>query len=323
MSSHEYRFDGRVAIVTGAGGNPGLGRAYALLLASRGAKVVVNDLGVGPDGRGQIGPGVEAVVEEIRSAGGEAVGDANSVAERDSARAIVDHALQQWGRIDILINNAGIAPLADFDEITDRDIERVVGVHLMGHIWMCRAAWPHMTDQGYGRLVNVSSGAAMLGMPRQSIYAAAKLGVIGLTRALANEGAKRGIQANVIAPMALTVALHTMMADSFVEGLQAQGGTPTPEAVAPVAAWLAHEDCTITGKVLDAAGGAINEVFVSMTTPTEPKPDLTIEDVPAAAERALDRSNAFPYPEAEVVVGQFAEFAKPYETTPRAPGARI
>lgn len=316
MSGKEFRFDGRVAVITGAGSNPGLGRSYALLLASRGAKVLVNDLGVGPDGRGQIGRGVEAVVREIRAAGGDAIGDAHSVAERESALAIVDRALEIWGRVDIVINNAGIAPFARFDEITDRDIERVIGVHLMGHIWMCRAAWPHMAEQGYGRLVNVSSGVAFLGMPTQSIYTAAKLGIVGLTRTLAHEGAARGIKANVIAPNADTTALRTMLAPGFTESLQAQG--KTPEVVAPVAAWLAHEDCTITGKVIEAAGGAVNEVFFTATTPTAPHADLTIEDLPAAIEHALDRSKTFPYPDgSDPFVEQIVELVKPYETAPR------
>ncbi|MFF7656172.1 SDR family NAD(P)-dependent oxidoreductase [Streptomyces sp. NPDC007983] len=268
----EFRFDGRVAIVTGAGSNPGLGRSYALLLSSRGAKVVVNDLGAGPDGRGQIGPGAEAVVDEIRSAGGEAVGDGHSVAERDGARAIVDTALDTWGRIDIVINNAGIAPFAAFDEITDRDIERVIGVHLMGHIWMCRAAWPHMAAQNYGRFVNVSSSAAWVGLPTQSIYAAGKLGVVGLTRSLAAEGAQHGIKANVISPYADTLALRTMLASANSEHNQASG--QTPEVVAPVAAWLAHEGCTVTGKVLQAAGGAVSEAYLVHGAETEPNPQL-------------------------------------------------
>ncbi|MFD5537371.1 SDR family NAD(P)-dependent oxidoreductase [Streptomyces sp. NPDC127079] len=307
MSADEFRFDGRVAIVTGAGSNPGLGRSYALLLASRGAKVVVNDLGVGPDGRGQIGPGAEAVVEEIRAAGGEAVGDGHSVAERDSARAIVDLALGTWGRIDIVINNAGIAPFATFDEITDRDIERVVGVHLMGHIWMCRAAWPYMADQKYGRLVNVSSGAALAGLPTQSIYSAAKLGVVGLTRSLAAEGAKHGIKVNAISPYADTLALQTMLKANQPTGM-------TPEAIAPVAAWLAHEDCTVSGKVLETASGSVNEAFISMTTPTPPNPDLRVEAVPAAMEKALDRSGAVPHPEGG---DSIYDDIKPYDTTPR------
>ncbi|MFF4806350.1 SDR family NAD(P)-dependent oxidoreductase [Streptomyces sp. NPDC001351] len=312
MSADEFRFDGRVAIVTGAGSNPGLGRSYALLLASRGAKVLVNDLGVGPDGRGQIGPGVEAVVEEIRKAGGEAVADGHSVAERDTARAIVDVALDTWGRVDILINNAGIAPFATFDEITDQDIERVIGVHLMGHIWMCRAAWPHMAAQNYGRLVNVSSAVALGGLPTQSIYSAAKLGIVGLTRSLAAEGARHGITANAIAPYADTVALQTMLAEETRK--QRLDSGLTTEVVAPVAAWLAHEDCTVSGKVIEAAAGSVSEAFLSHTTATQPNPDLTIEDLPAAMKQALDRSATVPYPEG----GDFMyDIVKPYETTPR------
>ncbi|MFI0821994.1 SDR family NAD(P)-dependent oxidoreductase [Streptomyces sp. NPDC021098] len=296
MSVKEFRFDGRVAVVTGAGSNPGLGRSYAMLLAARGAKVVVNDLGVGPDGRGQIGPGAEAVVAEIRAVGGEAVSDGHSVAERDGARAIIGAALDAWGRVDILINNAGIAPFARFDEISDQDIERVVGVHLMGHIWMCRAAWPHMTERGYGRLVNISSGAALVGLPFQSIYAAAKLGIVGLTRSLAAEGAEHGIKANAIAPYADTVALQTMLKPHVSERNRASG--MVPEAVAPVAAWLAHEDCTVSGKLLDTSAGSMSEAFLSRTAATGPDPGLTIETVSAAVGRALDRSTGAPYPNA-------------------------
>jgi NAD(P)-dependent dehydrogenase (short-subunit alcohol dehydrogenase family) len=312
MSTDEIRFDGRVAIVTGAGSNPGLGRSYALLLASRGAKVVVNDLGVGPDGRGQIGPGAQAVVDEIRSAGGEAVADGHSVAERDSARAIVDVAVGTWGRLDIVINNAGIAPFATFDEITDRDIERVVGVHLMGHIWMCRAAWPHMAAQNYGRLVNVTSGVALMGMPTQSIYAAAKLGVVGLTRSLAAEGTKHGIKANALSPFADTIALRTMLKEEYTERNQAAG--LAPDAVAPVAAWLAHEKCTISGKIINAAGGAVSEAYISQTAETQPDPDLTLEAMPTVMEQALDRTGSSPYADG----GDFIyDVVKPYETTPR------
>ncbi|GAB2785403.1 SDR family NAD(P)-dependent oxidoreductase [Streptomyces daliensis] len=295
MSVKEFRFDGRVAVVTGAGSNPGLGRSYAMLLAARGAKVVVNDLGVGPDGRGQIGSGAQDVVAEILAAGGEAVSDGHSVAERDGARAIIGTALETWGRVDILINNAGIAPFARFHKISDHDIERVVGVHLMGHIWMCRAAWPHMSERGYGRLVNISSGAALVGLPFQSIYAAAKLGVVGLTRALAAEGAAHGIHANVIAPYADTVALQTMLKPHVSEQNRAAG--MIPEAVAPVAAWLAHEDCTVSGRLLDTSAGSISEAFLSRTTATEPDPDLNIETVSAAVGRALDRSTGAPYPD--------------------------
>lgn len=234
------------------------------------------------------------------------------MAERDGARVIVETALETWGRVDIVINNAYIAPFAAFDEITDQDIERVIGVHLMGHIWMCRAVWPHLIAQNYGRVVNVSSGAAWVGLPTQSIYAAGKMGVVGLTRSLAAEGAKHGIKVNAISPYADTVALQTMLSPESSKRNQASG--LTPEVVAPVAVWLAHEDCTITGKVLHTSGGSVSEGYLSHTPDTEPNPDLTIESVPAAAQRALDRSEGTPFPDG----GDFIyDVIKPYETTPR------
>lgn len=288
MGTDELRFDGQVAVVTGAGANPGLGRSYALLLASRGAKVVVNDLGVGPDGSGAIGAGVEAVVAEINDNGGEAIADGHSVAESDSARAIIDLAVDRWGRVDIVVNNAGIAPFGPFDQLAEDVIGRVVGVHLMGHIWMCRAAWPHMAKHGYGRLVNVSSGVAVMGMANQSIYAASKLGVVGLTRVLAAEGAELGIKANVVMPMASTLALEKLTPAGFNERIRESG--QIPEVVAPVVAWLAHRDCSVSGKVIDAKAGAVSEVFFAQTGGTAPNPRLTPEDVRDHIARAIDRA---------------------------------
>lgn len=288
MGTDELRFDGQVAVVTGAGANPGLGRSYALLLASRGAKVVVNDLGVGPDGNGAIGTGVEAVVAEINDHGGEAIGDGHSVAEPDSAKAIIDLAIDRWGRVDIVVNNAGIAPFGRFDQLAEDLISRVVGVHLMGHIWMCRAAWPHMAQQGYGRLVNVSSGVAVMGMANQSIYAASKLGVVGLTRVLAAEGAGLGIKANAIMPMASTLALEKLTPTGFNERIRESG--QIPEVVAPVVAWLAHRDCSVSGKVIDAKAGAVSEIFFAQTAGTTPNSRLTPEDVRDHIVRAIERT---------------------------------
>jgi NAD(P)-dependent dehydrogenase (short-subunit alcohol dehydrogenase family) len=288
MATEDLRFDGQVAVVTGAGANPGLGRSYALFLASRGAKVVVNDLGVGPDGSGAVGTGVEAVVEEINSNGGEAVGDGHSVAEPESAKEIVGQAIDRWGRVDIVINNAGIAPFGGFDQLADDLISRVVGVHLMGHIWMCRAAWPHMAEQGYGRLVNVSSGVAVMGMANQSIYAASKLGIVGLTRVLAAEGAELGIKANAIMPMASTLALEKLTPPGFNDQIRESG--QVPEVVAPVVAYLAHRECSVSGKVIDAKAGAVSEVFFAQTRGTRPNPKLTVEDVRDVFAEAVDRS---------------------------------
>jgi NAD(P)-dependent dehydrogenase (short-subunit alcohol dehydrogenase family) len=251
----ELRFDGRVAIVTGAGSNPGLGRAYALLLAARGAKVVVNDLGVGADGRSVVPNDVHAVVAEIAERGGEAVADGHSVADEAGARAIVDTALDAWGRVDVVINNAGVCHMGSFDELTSADVRQMIDVHLMGTIWMCRAAWAPMRRSGYGRIVNITSGA-MFGEPDLAVYGSAKSGIFGLTRGLALEGAALGIRVNAVGPAAATLAaIHATMCgpeeqDRFTRQFP-------PEAVAPVVCFLAHESCDVSGTLLQAASGDV------------------------------------------------------------------
>jgi NAD(P)-dependent dehydrogenase (short-subunit alcohol dehydrogenase family) len=267
----EMRFDGRVAIVTGAGGNPSLGRAYAMLLASRGAKVVVNDTGVGPDGRGTVPAHPDAVVKEIVDAGGEAIVDRHSVAEEGSAKAIVQTALDAWGKVDILINNAGVAGLPQFNEMTSSYIEETLAVHLFGTIWVTRAVWPHMEQAGYGRIVSVASGS-MLGQRYLTIYGAAKGGIWALTRGLAVEGAAHGIHANSIGPAARTV-MNTHFADGE---LIAQ--VPPAELVAPTVAYLCHEDCEVSGGYFEVAGGATNLDLLAQT-PGYAQPDITTEDV--------------------------------------------
>ena len=185
--------------------------------------MVVNDLGVGPDGRGIMRANAEQVAEEIRAAGGEAVADQHSVAEEEGARGVVATALDTWGRLDIVVNNAGVCFMAHFDEISSADIRKIIDVHLMGTVWMCRAAWPHMREAGYGRIVNTTSGA-MFGIEHLSIYGAAKSGIFGLTRGLAVEGAALGIKVNALGPAANTTAIRhfnetspftTLMEDAF------------------------------------------------------------------------------------------------------------
>jgi NAD(P)-dependent dehydrogenase (short-subunit alcohol dehydrogenase family) len=290
-STGPLRYDGRVAIVTGAGGNPGLGRSYALYLAARGARVVVNDIGVGPAGTDPAETGAaDAVVREIRERGGEAVPDANSVATRDGAARIVQHAVDQWGRVDIVVNNAGIAPFAKFDEISDIDIQRIIDVHLMGHIWMSRAAWPQMTDQHYGRFVQVSSGVAIRGLPYQSIYAAAKLGIVGLTRGMAAEGHAVGIRVNAIMPAADTRAWQTMLEPGFSEQARAEG--LYADTIAPLVGYLAHDTCAYSGKIIDARGGALREVFFGLTRGTPPDAGLTAELVAERITTVIERAGA-------------------------------
>jgi len=282
----ELRFDGQVAIVTGAGGTFNLGRSHAHLLASRGAKVVVNDLGVGPGNQGTEPANAEAVAAEIVAAGGEAIADLHSVAEEDSAQAIIDAAMNKWGRVDILVNNAGFGVRAGFDEVSSHDIHRLVGVHLMGAIWMCRAAWPHMKRQGYGRIVNTTSGG-MMGMAGMSIYGAAKFGIYGLTRGLATEGAEIGIKANALSPGAATNSFgHSFtfaddkVMEAFVERFPAK-------LVSAAVAYLAHETCAVSGTMFNAGGGEVSARLVMATTGIN-MPELTVEDVAANIDTIID-----------------------------------
>jgi NAD(P)-dependent dehydrogenase (short-subunit alcohol dehydrogenase family) len=285
----ELRFDGRVAMVTGAGGQvPSLGRAYAGLLASRGARVVVNDLGVGPDGRGGLAANAETVAQEIRDAGGEAIADTHDIADSASAKAAVQTAVDAWGRIDILVNNAGVLALALFDEISDGDCELVVTTHLFGTIWMCRAAWPHMKVAGYGRIVNTGS-ASMFGSPYNAVYGAAKAGIFGLSRGLALEGERHGIKVNAHTPQAGTRKHAYLMAETAT--LVEDGRERKVEQVAPVVGYLCHESCDVSGKLVYAGGGAVSEYVFSRTAGYR-NPQLTIEDVRDRFDEVGDRAGA-------------------------------
>ncbi|MGH9035158.1 MAG: SDR family NAD(P)-dependent oxidoreductase, partial [Acidimicrobiia bacterium] len=198
----EIGFEGKGAIVTGAGG--GLGREHALLLASRGAQLVINDLGGAVDGTGASTGPAQKVVEEIEAAGGVAVADTNSVASKEGGEAMVQTALDAFGRVDIVINNAGILRDKSFSNMTDELWDPVLDVHLRGAMCVTRAAWPHLREQNYGRVVCTSSAAGIFGNFGQTNYGAAKMGLVGFTRALAQEGAKHNIKANAIAPVAKT-----------------------------------------------------------------------------------------------------------------------
>lgn len=247
------RYDGRVAIVTGAGG--GLGRQYALDLAARGAKVVVNDLGVGKaDNAADAGP-AQRVVEEIRAAGGEAIADTHSVADPDDARAIVQSAIDQWGRVDILINNAGILRDKSFAKAEIDALDLVIKVHLNGSLYMTHAAWPHMVDAGYGRIVMTTSIVGLVGNFGQATYAAAKMGVIGLMNTLAIEGARKGVTVNAISPVAATRLTEGLNHPDAVRFLGS-------ELIAPPVLWLCHEDCGDTGMVIEAMAGGYSRVGV-------------------------------------------------------------
>ena len=281
----DLRFDGQVAIVTGAGGQPpSLGRTYANYLASRGAKVVVNDLGTGPDGRGILKANAEAVVQEIRRAGGEAVADMNTVADPIGAAAIVSTAIDTFGAVHILVNNAGVAHLANFDELSDDDVREMIDVHLLGPIWMCRAAWPHMERQRYGRIVNVGS-AAMFGIADSAIYGAAKAGTWSLSKGLAVQGASCGIKVNTLLPRAGTVAItHLQEPSETTDAIMRQ----SVDLVAPVVGLLAHRECPCTGKGIEVGGGRAWEVAFAVTRGYD-HDNLDIEDLAAHWDQVIDR----------------------------------
>ncbi len=245
--------DGRVAIVTGAGG--GLGRSHALLMASRGAKVVVNDLGGGRDGSGGGSEMADAVVTEIVDAGGEAVANYDGVHTWEGGEAIFQTALDAFGRVDIVVNNAGILRDTSFAKLEEVQLDLVLKVHLYGAFHVARAAWNHLKEQGYGRIINTTSGSGLYGNFGQSNYSAGKMGQVGLTRTLAIEGAKYGITANVIAPAATSRMTEDIFPPQLLEKLE-------PEYVSPLVAYLASETCTDTGRIYSVGGGYMARVAI-------------------------------------------------------------
>ena len=272
---NELRFDGKTAVVTGAGGNPSLGRVYAMLLAARGANLVVNDIG------SQHAPGpatAQGVVDEIVALGGKAVADANSVATEQGAKAIIQTAVDAYGGVDIVVNNAGIIFNVAFDEISGADIQRTMDVNLLGPIWVSRSAWPHMKKTGYGRIVNIVSGS-MYGYARQAAYAASKGGVYSLTRAMATEGNRLGIKVNSIAPGAFT----RMVMGSQEEDCHTYQGTKAnfpAEVVAPAVAFLAHEQCPVNGECFDVMAGNVRRIYMAQT-PGISEAEITVEKIAA------------------------------------------
>lgn len=261
-------YDGKVAIITGAGG--GLGRQHALLLAKRGALVVVNDLGGNIDGTGGDASAAQKVVDEIKAAGGEAVADHNSVATPEGGAAIVKTAVDTFGRVDIVINNAGILRDKSFHNMSPDLMNPVFDVHLKGAFHVTQPAWVLMREQGYGRIISTSSAAGIFGNFGQTNYGAAKLGLVGFTRVLAVEGAKYNIKANAIAPLALTRMTEDLMG-ALADKLD-------PAQVSPIVAWLAHEDCPVTGHVYSVGGGRVANVFLGETQGYT-KPGHSLEDV--------------------------------------------
>ena len=275
-------YDGKVAIITGAGG--GLGRQHALLLAKRGALVVVNDLGGNIDGTGGDASAAQKVVDEIKAAGGEAVADHNSVATPEGGAAIVKTAVDTFGRVDIVINNAGILRDKSFHNMSPDLMNPVFDVHLKGAFHVTQPAWVLMREQGYGRIISTSSAAGIFGNFGQTNYGAAKLGLVGFTRVLAVEGAKYNIKANAIAPLALTRMTEDLMG-ALADKLD-------PAQVSPIVAWLAHEDCPVTGQVYSVGGGRVANVFFGETQGYT-KPGHSLEDVRDNWEAIMSQKDYF------------------------------
>ncbi|MEQ8439468.1 MAG: SDR family oxidoreductase [Ilumatobacter fluminis] len=271
-------FDGKVAIITGAGG--GLGREHALMMASRGALVVVNDLGGAVDGTGSDKGAAERVVDEIKEAGGEAVADTNSVATPEGGAAIVQTAIDAFGRIDIVVNNAGILRDKSFHNMTPDLWAPVVDVHLNGAYHVTAAAWPHMREQSYGRIVSTASGAGIFGNFGQANYGAAKMALVGFTNVLAIEGASKNIKANVIAPVA-----KTRMTEDLLGPL---GEKVAPQYVSPIVTYLAHESCEPTGRIFSVAGGRVAEIFIG-EGPGFTDPDLSPESIASNFDQVTNR----------------------------------
>lgn len=291
-------FEGRVAIVTGAGG--GLGRAYALDLARRGAKVVVNDLGGARDGSGASLSAAQAVVDEITAFGGEAMANGASVTDMAAVEKMVANVKERWGRVDILINNAGILRDKTLHKMAPEDFEAVVRVHLLGSAWCSRAALPVMQAQQYGRIVMTTSAAGLYGNFGQSNYGAAKLAVVGLMNTLKHEGGRFGVKVNTIAPVALTRMTEGLPLAQLI-------GEATPERVAAGVAWLASEACEVNGCILSAGAGYFSTVqIVEGLGVHAPADTITPEFVAANWSRIADASAARPFDSAvDALMGAF------------------
>ncbi|AYO79413.1 SDR family NAD(P)-dependent oxidoreductase [Sphingobium yanoikuyae] len=279
------RFDDRVALITGAG--RGLGRAYALLLAARGAKVVVNDPGVSMQGEGTDAGPAQSVVDEIRAAGGQAIASTDSVATPEGGQAMIDLARDHFGSIDILIHNAGIVRRGGLAELSYADFETVLDVHLRGAFHVVRAAFPHMCAANYGRIVLTGSINGLYGNAGVVNYSVAKAGMIGLSNVAAIEGAAHGVKSNIILPGAVT---------RMAEGLDTSAYPPMdPELVAPAVGYLAHQDCAVSGEMLIAMAGRVARAC-TMETVGVFQPDWTIEQIADRLEAIRDTQNALLFP---------------------------
>ncbi len=281
------RFDNRVAIVTGAGN--GLGRAHALLLASRGAKVVVNDPGGAVDGKGGTHAAADKVVDEIKAAGGQAVANYDSVAEAASAANIVKTAVDSFGTVDIVVNNAGVLRDKTFHNMTIEDLDFVVKVHFLGTAYVTHAAWPILRAKAYGRVVVTSSNSGIYGNFGQANYGGAKLAVVGFMNALRLEGQKYNIMVNALAPVAGTRMTESLMPPEVVAKLK-------PEYVSPMVAYLCSEQCQRTGEIWSAGAGYFARIEYREAPGVRIEGRApTLEDVEANIDKIADLSTNTAY----------------------------
>ncbi len=281
----EIRFDGRVAIVTGAGG--GLGRAHALLLASRGAQILVNDLGGSFTGEGADATPAQKVVDEIAAAGGEAAANYDSVTDGEK---IVQAAMDAFGKVDIIINNAGILRDVSFHKMTDEDWNKIFEVHVFGSYAVTHAAWPHMRDNQYGRVVMTTSAAGLYGNFGQANYSAAKLALVGLGQTLAVEGEKRNIKVNTIAPIAGSRMTETVLPPDLVKKLK-------PEYVSPLVTYLCSEECPTTGATYEVGPGHVHRVRLAAADGMSIHPDEVTPEAVRDHWEAINDMEGATYPE--------------------------
>jgi len=279
------RFDGKVAIITGAGN--GLGRSHALQLAKLGAKVVVNDLGGSVDGTGGSSAAAEKVVAEIKAAGGQAVANGSSITDKKGVELLVKQTMDAYGRIDLLVNNAGILRDKSFSKMSLEDFQLIVDVHLMGAVYVTKAVWPIMLEQNYGRIVMVTSGSGLFGNFGQTNYAAAKLGQVGLMNALKQEGRKYNIKVNTLAPIAATRMTESIMPPQALEALK-------PELVTPAVLFMLSEDAP-TGAIITAGAGFFAAVKTIEAEGMLIPGAVSVDDVAANWDRISDFSKHVTY----------------------------